>query len=85
MLLILDNFEHLLAGADIVTDILNTAQQIRILVTSRARLGIEGEQLFHLTGMDFPSWESPQDAAEYSTVKLFLQTAYRVNPGWPAT
>jgi predicted ATPase/class 3 adenylate cyclase len=79
MLLIMDNFEHLLSGADIVTDILNTAPQVKILATSRARLNVQGEQLFHLSGMDFPNWEAPQDASEYSAVKLFLQTSRRIH------
>ena len=79
MLLIMDNFEHLLEGAELVTDILNTAPKVKIIATSRARLSIQGEQLFHLSGMDFPNWEAPQDASEYSAVKLFLQTAHRVH------
>jgi len=85
MLLIMDNFEHLLSCVDLVTEILNISPHIKILATSRARLNIQGEQLFHLTGMDFPNWESPQDASEYSAVKLFTQTARRVRPDFELT
>lgn len=85
MLLIMDNFEHLLSGVDLVTEILNTAPCIKILATSRARLNVHGEQLFHLAGMDFPNWESPQDAIEYSAVKLFTQTAHRVRSDFELT
>jgi non-specific serine/threonine protein kinase len=85
MLLILDNFEHLLSGVDLVSEILNTAPQVKILSTSRTRLNVQGEQLFHLSGMDFPDWETPADAMEYSAVKLFLQSARRVRPDFELT
>jgi predicted ATPase len=78
MLLIMDNFEHLLEGAIFVTEILQASPQVRILCTSRVRLDLQGEQLFHLEGMDFPDFETPADALEYSAVKLFLQSAHRI-------
>ena len=82
MLLIADNFEHLLDGVSVATDILQTAPGIKVLATSRARLNTQGEQLFHITGMGFPNWETPEDALEYSAVKLFMQSARRVRPGF---
>ncbi|MBE9508877.1 MAG: protein kinase, partial [Chloroflexi bacterium] len=82
MLILMDNFEHLLDGVDLVTDILKTAPGVEILPTSRARLNVQREQLFHLGGMDVPDWETPEDAAQYSAVKLFLQSARRVQPGF---
>ena len=82
MLLLLDNYEHLLAGVDLVADILRMAPSARVLVTSRARLGVQGEQLYHLAGMDYPDWETPEDALEYSAVKLFLQSARRAQAGF---
>jgi predicted ATPase len=98
-LLILDNFEHLLAcpelgrgdGVGLVTEALRTAPKVKILATSRLRLNVPGEQLFQLGGMDFPLWEtaeapeatrSTDDALHYSAVKLFLQSARRVRPGF---
>jgi non-specific serine/threonine protein kinase len=80
LLLIMDNFEHLLEGTAIVVDILHTAPQVRILCTSRVRLDLQGEHLFHLEGMDFSDWETPADAMGYSAVKLFLQSARRIKP-----
>ena len=82
MLLILDNFEHLLEGANLVIEITQTAPRVKVLITSRLRLNLQGEQLFHLSGMDFPDWETPEDALEYSAVKLFVQSARRVCPGF---
>ncbi|NIP18555.1 MAG: hypothetical protein GWM87_10630, partial [Xanthomonadales bacterium] len=94
-LILLDNFEHLLAcperghsvrsrrdGLGLVSDVLETAPDVKILSTSRARLNVQGEHLFHLAGMDFPDWETPEDALHYSAVKLFLQSARRVRPGF---
>jgi predicted ATPase len=65
-----------------VSDVLETAPEVKILSTSRARLNIQGEHLFHLGGMDYPDWETPEDALHYSAVKLFLQSARRVRPGF---
>src|SRR5207247_7340319 len=50
--------------------------------TSRERLNIDGETLFRLEEMDFPDWETPLDATEYSAVQLFLQSARRVQPAF---
>ncbi len=81
-LIVMDNFEHLLDGVDLVSDIMRTAPHVKVLSTSRARLKVQGEHLFHLAGMDFPDWETPEDALDYSAVKLFLQSARRVRPGF---
>lgn len=77
LLLILDNFEHLLAGATLVDEILTHAPHIKIIVTSRVRLNLTSETLFTLEGMDFPNWETPEDALTYSAVILFMQSATR--------
>jgi predicted ATPase/class 3 adenylate cyclase len=85
-LLVLDNFEHLLDGVDLVSDIMRTAGQVRVLSTSRARLNLQGEHLFYLEGMDVPDWEtpaeSPEEASRSSAVKLFLQSARQARPGY---
>jgi serine/threonine protein kinase/tetratricopeptide (TPR) repeat protein len=85
LLLVLDNFEHLLDGAGLVTDILKTAPTVNILATSRQRLNQMGETLYHLSGMDFPAWETPADAITYGSVQLFLQSAKRVQPDFELT
>ncbi len=78
MLLIMDNFEHLLDGAPLVGEILQAAPNVSILATSRERLNLNAETLFVLSGMDFPDWETPEDALKYSAVALFMQSARRV-------
>ncbi|UCC64798.1 MAG: tetratricopeptide repeat protein, partial [Anaerolineae bacterium] len=80
LLLVMDNFEHLLDGADLVTDILQEAPDVQVLVTSRERLLLREEQMYPIRGLEFPDWETPEDAAEYTAARLFLQSARRVRP-----
>jgi hypothetical protein len=49
------------------------------LATSRQRLAQHGENILHLSGMDFPAWQTPADALQYAAVKLFLNSAKRVS------
>jgi predicted ATPase/DNA-binding SARP family transcriptional activator len=82
MLLVLDNFEHLLDGAGFVNEILQAGREIKIFVTSRERLQLSGETVYTLGSMGFPTWETPKDALQYSSIKLFMQTAQRSQPGF---
>jgi predicted ATPase len=51
LLLVLDNFEHLVAAAPVVTELLIAAPWLKVLVTSRASLHLSGKQEFAV-----PSW-----------------------------
>lgn len=82
MLLVLDNFEHLIAGAGLVNEMLQASSGIKVLATSRVKLNLQGENLFVLEGMAFPEWETPEDALQYAAVKLFMSSASRVRPGF---
>ena len=53
MLIILDNFEHLLDGADLVSNILETCSNIHIIITSRERLNLQEEQIFPIHGLEY--------------------------------
>lgn len=85
LLLVLDNFEHLLAGADLFIELLRVAPQVIVLVTSRERLNVQHEWLFPVEGLPMPG-TAPTDAsaltrwAENDAVQLFLQTAQRLRP-----
>ncbi|NIP84114.1 MAG: AAA family ATPase, partial [Planctomycetales bacterium] len=85
MLIIMDNFEHLLDGVGLVTDVLKTAPKVTILATSRARLNVQGEHLFPVAGMSFPDEETAKDASQYSAVRLFLQSACQAQPAFEVT
>ena len=82
LLLIMDNFEHVLEGRDLAQAILQDVAQVKILVTSREKLNLNAETVFVLDGMDFPDWETPADALDYSAVKLFMQSARRARPNF---
>ncbi len=79
LLLVLDNFEHILEGALLVADILAHAPGVKVLVTSRERLNLREEQVYPVGGMSFP--EGQTTALEsYSAVQLFLQHAQLADP-----
>lgn len=80
LLLVMDNYEHLMDGANFVGKLLKNCPSLTIIATSRQRLNQSGETLFHLSGMDFPDWETPEDAADYAAVKLFMGSARRTRP-----
>ena len=86
MLLVLDNFEHLLDGADLVADLLAAAPGIKVVVTSREALNLQEEWLHPLTGMSFPNDTPGASALDHSTlaqftaVQLFVQCARQVQP-----
>src|SRR5690606_32919223 len=63
MLLVLDNFEHLLEGADFINQILQASSHIKLLVTSRERLNLSAEVLFVLSGLDYQTNNDSGDSA----------------------
>ncbi|MEP7357696.1 MAG: AAA family ATPase, partial [Anaerolineales bacterium] len=83
LLLVLDNFEHLRAAANLVDAILCDAAQVKVLVTSREKLNLQAEQLVPIGGMALP-WVAEPDAdrplASYSAIQLFCERAQRVRP-----
>jgi DNA-binding CsgD family transcriptional regulator/tetratricopeptide (TPR) repeat protein len=82
MLLVLDNFEHLLDGALLVADILQAALGLRVLATSREQLSLRGETVYSLRGLDFPTSETPERVQESDAGKLFILSAQRIHPGF---
>jgi len=83
MLLVLDNFEHLLEGTRLLAQILDYAPGVKLLVTSRERLNLLEEWLIPLRGLDFPRDDGAADAvAQYSAVRLFVQRAAQVQPAF---
>ncbi len=78
ILLVLDNFEHLMDGAQLVADLIQIVPNVRLITTSRERLNLRGETVYTLRGLEFPTWETPADALQYDAVKLFMQSAHRV-------
>jgi predicted ATPase len=82
LVLVLDNFEHLIDGAGLLTAILNQAPQVTILVTSRVRLNLEQERVFPVTGLAYPGPRENEPAGQFSAVQLFSQQAQQVQPAF---
>ncbi len=80
-LLALDNFEHLVDAAPLLSKLVQGCPQLRVLVTSRERLNIEEEHLFSLEGLRFPLVDSSsQEASTFDAVQLFQQRAKQLHP-----
>ncbi len=80
VLLVLDNFEHLLdEGAHLVGDMLMAIPALQILCTSRQRLNLGGETVFSISGLDYPGWQ-PGELSRYGAVQLFMQRARLADP-----
>jgi class 3 adenylate cyclase/predicted ATPase len=73
MVLILDNFEHLLAGAGLVSRIVESAPDVTVLATSRERLGIGSEWVYEVSGLDVAVETSEGERSEAET--LFVDRA----------
>lgn len=82
MLLVLDNFEQLMEGARMLNDILAAAPGVKILVTSRERLNLSGENVTFLGGLPVNEWQTPEEVMDHSAGQLFIQSVQRVQPGF---
>jgi predicted ATPase/serine/threonine protein kinase len=83
MLLLLDNFEHLVAEAPTMAELLSSSARLKLLVTSRAPLHIYGEHEFPVPPLALPDPKSVpalEALAQYPAVALFIQRARAVKP-----
>ena len=78
LLLIFDNFEHLLDAAEIIADILSDCPQVKVLVTSREPLNLHEEWLRELQGLAYPRDGSIARDMRYSGPELFAARARRL-------
>ncbi|MGD8586414.1 MAG: BTAD domain-containing putative transcriptional regulator, partial [Chloroflexota bacterium] len=95
MLLLLDNFEHLMTRPDGSTDstiaaflvtLMERAPAVKILITSRERFGIPAEYVLTLTGLAVPDVSTGLPAlTDYSSVRLFVEQASRIQRDFELT
>ena len=88
MLLLIDNFEHLIPAASFIRDLLADAPGLAILVTSRESLRLPGEQEFPVSPLELPCMvplPSLEALSKVAGVALFLQRARAVEPGFALT
>ena len=80
LLLVLDNLEHLIDGVNSLSDLLQQAPKLSILVTSQERLNLVEEWLYPLEGLAYPLAESSAPDVEYGAVTLFIQCVRKSQP-----
>jgi predicted ATPase/class 3 adenylate cyclase len=78
LLLLLDNFEQVLAAAPALSGLLSSAPGLRLLVTSRTPLRLRGERVYRVPQLDVPDLRRPaitSEVADCESVRLFIERA----------
>ena len=82
VLLVLDNFEHLIPGANLLAQIAADCPGVKMMVTSRKRLNLRAERRFPVEGLDYPPDGETDVQIRYSAVDLFTERARREIPDY---
>jgi predicted ATPase/transcriptional regulator with XRE-family HTH domain/Tfp pilus assembly protein PilF len=88
LLLVVDNFEHLLPAATVLSDLLVVCPRLQVLVTSRAVLHLAAEHEYPVPPLAVPTPDHLPDLdalSRYDAVQLFVQRAEAVMPGFAIT
>jgi predicted ATPase len=88
LLLVLDNFEHLMPAASLVPALLAKAPGLNVLVTSREVLRVSGEHRFAVRPLRLPSRAALpplEQLTRYEAVRLFIERAQAVEPEFQIT
>ena len=80
MLLVMDNFEHIIEGAQLVEDMIRAAPGVKIIVTTREGLRIPGEEIFEVRGLRYPEEGQTREMEAFGAVQLFIKSARRIRP-----
>src|SRR5258708_30827550 len=81
MLLVLDNFEHLVSAAPVIAQLLTTGTKLKVVVTSQAPLHVYGEHEFPVPPLALPDLKSipPLEVlSRLPAVALFMERAHAV-------
>jgi predicted ATPase/DNA-binding CsgD family transcriptional regulator len=87
-LLLLDNFEQVVNAASAIAEVLTSCPYVKILVTSREVLHIQGEYEFPVPPLALPEATSPlpvEELVHYPAIDLFLQRALAIKPDFEVT
>ncbi|GCE30097.1 hypothetical protein KDA_55810 [Dictyobacter alpinus] len=88
LLLVFDNVEQIPGIAAFISDLLQSARDIKIMVTSRILLHLYGEYEFDVPPLTIDTFEqeaSPETYTQFSAVRLFVERAQAVNPAFDLT
>src|SRR6266508_5158408 len=77
-LLVLDNFEHLVDGSGLLSEVIERAPQVELLTTSRERLNVQSEWVFDVEGLGL----AENDNGSAPAMRLFVERARQVVPGF---
>ncbi|MEO1289158.1 MAG: NB-ARC domain-containing protein, partial [Chloroflexota bacterium] len=77
MLIVLDNFEHVLHNSWFVADVLVVAPRVKMLITSREALKLQVEWIHTVQGMRYPGNIYETNVNDYGAVQLFLERSNR--------
>jgi predicted ATPase/DNA-binding CsgD family transcriptional regulator len=81
LLLVLDNCEHVLpAVAELTAALLGRADEVRMLATSRERIGMAGETQYRLAPLSLPDPAEPGAVIEFPAAALFVERARQADP-----
>lgn len=82
ILVVLDNFEHLVEDAVYLSDLLIAAPQLKLIVTSRIRLQLKEENLFELDGLEHGSQNAHNPEMKSPSAELFIDRARQFVPDY---
>lgn len=86
LLLILDCFEHVVAAAPNLGQLVAVGPRLHVLVTSRVVLNVRGEQLYEVPPLAYPTAEATWSAiSQAAAVQLFVQRVQQVLPSFAIT
>ena len=83
VLLLVDNFEHVVEAAPIVGELLVAAQGLKVLATSRVPLRLRAEHEYPVPPLGLPRRQlalTPEQLTQYEAVRLFIERAQAVRP-----
>ncbi len=80
ILLILDGYEHLTKGSDFLSELLRRTANVKLLVTSRQKLNIQGEWPQPVSGLPVPDHWEDNSFYDGSSLNLFIERAQQANP-----
>lgn len=83
MLLILDDADRVISASGQLTELLYNAPDLKLMVTSRERLDLQGEWVFELRGLPVPGLDQIEGLEENSSVALFQQVSSRLQINAP--
>ena len=88
LLLVLDNFEQIIGAAPSLASLLRSAEQVKVLVTSRTPLHLSGERAYDVLPLSLPDLgrlPGLEALGQYEAVALFIERAEAAKAGFAAT